>query len=190
MSEAEQNQDGQKTVVAFIVGLIIGGLLVWVFTSSPAESPATPNDDATEESSDSNSDNEGDESANESSETNSNGNGGATEQPAPEMNVGDASVSVSDQPAGLTVALDAVTFPADEGWIGVRSFSNGNLSGLLGVVLFSKERGLVPENIVLQSPTVTGREYAIVFYSESGDGEFSLADDVQMGDVFATFTAQ
>jgi hypothetical protein len=34
MSEAEK-QEGQKTVVAFITGLLIGGLLVWVFSSSP-----------------------------------------------------------------------------------------------------------------------------------------------------------
>ena len=36
MSEAEK-QESQKTVVAFITGLLIGGLLVWVFSATPED---------------------------------------------------------------------------------------------------------------------------------------------------------
>lgn len=38
---AEETQDGQKTLVAFVVGLLIGGMLVWAF-SGPTPEPETP----------------------------------------------------------------------------------------------------------------------------------------------------
>ena len=38
MSEQE-TQESSKTVVSFTVGLIVGGLLVWVFSGSPEQAP-------------------------------------------------------------------------------------------------------------------------------------------------------
>lgn len=195
MSEEAQNQDGQKTIVAFIVGLLIGGLLTWAFVGSPAESPENNNgeDSATSDnqvesvdtdSTDDETDTTPDASTSSDDETDD------TTQPQADMSVGEGDVAVSDQAAGMTVTLDSVTFPNDEGWIGVRRYTNGDLGSLLGVVRFSKEQGLVPEEITLQAPTTSGNDYAVVFYTESGDREFSLADDVQVGDAFATFTAQ
>lgn len=63
-------------------------------------------------------------------------------------------------------------------------------SMILGVARFSAEQGLNPTSIPLLTPTVAGREYAIVFYSESGDRKFNLAEDVQLAGEFATFTAK
>jgi hypothetical protein len=88
------------------------------------------------------------------------------------------------------VSLESATFPSDEGWIGVRDYANGQLAGILGVARFSKEQGLIPKEIILQRATKAGSTYAIVFYSESGDRVFSLADDVQAGGVVKSFTAK
>lgn len=181
-------QDSQKTVVAFIVGLIIGGLLVWVFTDTPQPAPTDTTDETTTEETD----NGGSEAA---TDTGTNAATDAdtpepTTAPAAELPTGDGEVVVNNQPAGTVVTLERATFPQDNGWIGVRDFLNGQPGALLGVVRFSKEQGLVPESVTLQRATVAGNEYAVVFYTESGDREFSLADDVQVAGVFATFTAQ
>lgn len=191
MSE-EEKQESQKTVVAFIAGLLIGGLLVWVFGGAPQSDTTVDegsNTDVTEEadsdtsSSDAQTEDQSDADtvASETSEP---------EVELPELPVGDAEASASDQAAGARVALEGATFPSDEGWIGVRDYVDGQLTGLLGVARYSKEQGLIPEEIVLQRATTPGNTYAIVFYSESGDREFNLADDVQVGGVMDTFTAQ
>lgn len=189
MSEDEK-QDSQKTVVAFIAGLLIGGLLVWVFSSpSGADAPTsevekTPTSEATSETENSNSSSE--------TETGNETQTGTTNEPAPvaELPVGDGSVTVSNQTSGSKVVLERATFPSDEGWVGVRDYVDGQLTGLLGVARYSKEQGLVPEEVILQRSTVAGNTYAIVFYSESGDRQFNLAEDVQVGGVMDTFTAQ
>ena len=38
---AEEQQDGQKTLVAFIVGLLIGGMIVWAFGGDDATAPVS-----------------------------------------------------------------------------------------------------------------------------------------------------
>ena len=176
MSEQEK-QGSQKTVVAFTAGLLIGGLLVWVFTASPEEAiaPSDTNEASVQGVGDIASDD---------------GNNAAADDTTPEMLVGDGSIDVRNQPSGTTVVLGGATFPNDEGWIGVRDFVGGQLTGLLGVVRFSKTQKLVPEEIVLQRPTVAGETYAVVFYTENGDKIFNLADDVQVEGVLVTFVAQ
>ncbi len=43
MNRQEENEEGVKRVVTFIVGLLIGGLLVWVFSGPSIETaPSTP----------------------------------------------------------------------------------------------------------------------------------------------------
>jgi hypothetical protein len=62
----ETQQEGQKTLVAFIVGLLIGGLLVWAFSGPSANAPDTTVADeetneevSTDESEDESDDSEG-----------------------------------------------------------------------------------------------------------------------------------
>lgn len=183
----EAKQDGQKTLVAFVVGLLIGGMLVWAFSGPSTETiETTPQTDETSEE-------QSDEVENDTSESDESEEGSTEDTsstPAPTMQVGDGSVEVSDQPAGMTVELESVTYPISEGWIGVRDFNNDQLGYIKGVVRFSESQGLVPENIILQYPTTPGNRYAVVIFTEDGDRDFSLANDVQIDEIFGTFVAQ
>jgi hypothetical protein len=180
---AEEKQESQKTVVSFIVGLLIGGLLVWAFSGPTVDAPEEEANEQTSEES-----TEAEEEAATEEES-------ASEQEvAPvakaTLPVGDGKVVVKNQAAGTTIKLDSVTYPVAEGWIGVRDYQGGQLGGILGVVRFSEEQGLVPSEIVLQRATKAGSDYAVVVYTESGDRQFNLADDKQLDSVFATFSAE
>lgn len=184
MSEQEKKEN-QKTIVAFAAGLLIGGLLVWVFGGSAKTDKPTEDQNA--------STTEQTVTVTPSKDETTKTDDKTTEAPKaevkPVLNTGEGKVEVVDQKAGSSVDLKSATFPSDEGWIGVRDYVNGQPAGLLGVARFSKVQGLVPEAVTLQRATVAGKTYAVVFYSESGDRVFSLANDVQVPGVFATFTA-
>ncbi len=175
----EEKQEGQKTIVSFVVGLLIGGLLVWAF-SSPADDKHDMEkemDDKTEMEAEMDED-DSDEEMDEEVEV------------APALSVGEGDVSVVDTKAGSSLALESVTYPISEGWIGVRDYTDGQLGGLLGVSRFSESQGLVPTEVFLQRSTEAGKTYAVVIYTENGDRQFSMADDVQLDSIFATFTAK
>jgi hypothetical protein len=175
----EVNQEGQKTVVSFIVGLLIGGLLVWAFSEPKSESKMEDKVGDTKEEMDKS----GDEGAtNEDVAT-------ETTDTAATLNVGDAKVEIGEQTASTFVNLTSATYPVAEGWIGVRDYSNGKLGNILGVARFSQSQGLVPTGVALQRPTVAGMEYAIVVFTEDGDRKFNLASDKQLDSVFTTFKA-
>ena len=201
----ETQQESKKTVVSFIVGLLIGGLLVWAFSGPAADAPATDDAEApasadettaaSDENDEANDDEEMTEDAAADTETDEEVSSpdttadAADKEPA-ELPTGEGAVAVGDQAAGDRVALERVVFPIDEGWIAVRSYTDEQLGNILGAARFSKEQGLVPEAVPLLAPTTAGNEYAIVFFTENGDREFNLANDVQVDSVFATFTAQ
>lgn len=175
----DAKQEGQKTVVSFIVGLLIGGLLVWAFSGPNADAPKDTQKDADKE-----------ETTKAPETTTSNTNDGEEAITAPELPVGDGKVEVSGQKAGTSVALTSATYPIAEGWIGVRDYENGRLGSILGVARFSESQGLVPATITLQRATTVGKEYAVVVFSDNGDRAFNLAEDVQVDSVFATFKAE
>jgi len=187
----EQEQNTQKTIVAFVAGLLVGGLLVWVF-SGPSSTSQTDEMEKETASDMQETDSNNTDTSVTFSETDSVANTNTTQADdhMSDMEVGEGEISVSDQAAGNTVELDSAVFPNDEGWIGVRDYSNGNLGNILGVARFSKEQGLIPSNVSLVRSTVSGETYAVVFFTESGDREFSLADDVQIDSVMETFTAR
>jgi hypothetical protein len=175
----EKQQDGQKTIVAFVVGLLIGGMLVWAFSGPSTNAPTTTDDEASEEAADTTDESTTEENTSED-----------TASDTPVLQVGTGAIVVNDQPASATIALSSATYPVGEGWIGVREFDNEQLGFILGVVRFSESQGLVPQEIVLQRPTSAGKQYAVVVYTENGDFDFNLASDVQIDTVFDTFKAE
>jgi hypothetical protein len=174
-----QKEESRKTIVAFVVGLLIGGLLVWAFGSNETTPADTKSDTVITESTSINTE-----------DTEEEDTPAATTTTSAAMTVGDGSVTISNQPASAQITLESVVFPIAEGWIGVRDYNNDILGPILGVVRFSESQGLVPEFIQLQYPTRAGRTYAVVFFNEDGDREFNLATDSQIDKIFATFTAQ
>jgi len=192
---SEENQEGQKTVVSFIVGLLIGGLLVWAFSGPAVDAPSSGGDskiEKTDEKSDDKDDSKDDDTKDADDTKDVEDVVKSTEKPPVEktLPVGDGKVLVDNQAASKSIVLKSATYPIKEGWIGVREYQNEQLTGLLGVARFSEEQGLVPSEVTLLRSTVAGKDYAVVIYTESGDREFSLADDVQVDQIFATFTAK
>lgn len=172
-----QKEESQKTVVSFIFGLLIGGLLVWAFVGGNVEQHQDDkNDDTTAESASST------EEAAASSTTEA-----VTMASLP---VGEGKVTVADKKAGREVKLGEVTYPIEEGWIGVREYNDGKLGYINGVIRFSKAGNMVPTTIPLVTPTVAGREYAVMMYTNGGDKSFNSASDKQIDTVFTTFTAE
>jgi hypothetical protein len=163
-----ETQDSQKTLVAFVVGLLIGGMLVWAFSG--------PSDNAKKD------DKKMDEvTASTTTET--------TDSSAPAaIEVGDANIKVADQAAGNTVKIDAATYPVEEGWIAIRDYQDDKEGMVLGAMRFSKRDGLNPMDIELTRPTVAGQKYAISLYEETGDNDWG--DDIKLDGVFGTFMAK
>lgn len=175
----EEKQEAQKTLVAFIVGLLIGGMLVWAFSGPTATAPIV---EETENEV---------EKKSEDKEVEEAEAGDAMEADAPaQLNVGEGKVRVPDQEASASIKLDSATYPVSEGWIGVRDYNNDQLGMILGVVRFSEEQGLIPSDIVLQRPTRAGNRYAVVVFNEDGDRKFNLAGDSQIDTIFDTFVAK
>ncbi len=178
MSEAEK-QEGQKTVVAFITGLLIGGLLVWVFSSTPENGVTeTSETDTTEETTDA----PDQEASVVGSIT------GMTDDVVAPV-IGDGSLSVANQTAGDTVVLGDIEYPANEGWIVVRDYANGAAGKILGAARYNLTDGLMPSSVSLLRKTVSGSSYQVQFYTESGDKAFSTKDDVAVVGGEATFKA-
>ncbi len=186
---AEEKQEGQKTVVSFIVGLLIGGLLVWAFSGPAADAPEAKKEDSKEQKADEKKDVKVEK-------TDVKSEGTKTEEVKTEakveskLSVGDGKIVVINQAPSKSIKLDSATYPVKEGWIGVRDYQEGNLGGILGVVRFSEEQGLVPSDIILQRSTEAGKEYAVMIFEENGDRKFNSAEDKQLDTVFATFKAE
>ncbi len=179
MSDQEK-KESQKTIVAFATGLLVGGLLVWIFSGAPKTEAPKDSDDAK--------DTKTEVTTEQKQEAEVTGKEVAISKPA--LVTGEGKIEVKDQKAGTAIALDSAVYPTDEGWIGVRDYADGKASGLLGVARFSKEQGLVPETVQLQRATEQGKTYAVVFYTESGDRNFNFNDDKLVETVTATFTAK
>jgi len=164
-----ETQDSQKTLVAFVVGLLIGGMLVWAF-GGPSDTEKKMEKKMDEVTASTTTDMNEDDSAPKAIKT------------------GDADIKIADQAAGNTVKIDAATYPVEEGWIAVRDYQDDKEGYVLGAVRFSKRDGLNPMDIELVRPTVAGKKYAISLYKEDGDTDWG--NDERIEGVFGTFTAK
>ena len=183
-------EENKKTVISFIAGLVIGGLLVYIF--------ALPTDEKVVEDNDSDNDSElvADENESEDKESNLDDSEEELVRTSPTTTsavapvVREGTADVDNQSAGGRVELSEVTFPTDAGWGGIREYENGQVTGLLGVARFSAIEGLYPTGVNLLRGTVAGRTYAVVFYHDNGDKVFNLANDSQIQTEITTFVAR
>ena len=189
MSEENMmTEESKKTVISFIAGLLVGGLLVFIF-SEPAANNPTPNATNDSENSQVSATEEVDEMEDVDNETVV-ASSGTVNTIVPSQVISDGVIVVANQDAGEVVELDSVEFPADAGWIGVRDYENGQMTGLLGVSRFNLSEGLTPDSVRLLRATVAGKTYAVIFYADNGDKTFSLANDAQLTGVMETFEAK
>lgn len=190
MSEHEK-QEGQKTVVAFIAGLLIGGLLVWIFAAPQAPTSTETTDEP--EVSETDAPN-GDNSESETPTPSDNETSSVSES-VPTLPTGDGSISVADQAAGDRIALTSAEFPTAEGWVAVRDYEGEVIGGILGAARYSESQGLIPEEVELLRSTEAGKTYAVVFFTEdgslteAGNLYFDPAGDQQIDGILTTFTA-
>jgi hypothetical protein len=173
MAEDQQHEDSQKTLVAFVVGLLIGGMLVWAFSG--------PGKNVTKESQ------KTDEVTASSTEQSKDA---TSTKEAAKLQVGDGKIVVEDQKASKFIEMKNAEYPVKEGWIGIRQYDNDKLGYILGVNRFSASQGLIPGKIELLQSTVPGKKYAVVVFKEDGDFKFNLAKDTQIDTIYSTFTAQ
>lgn len=196
--DEHKKQESQKTVVAFVAGLLIGGLLVWVFSSSPEA--AVPTDERTTE--DSTETVEMDESDAAPVEQPS-----ARDEVSSDAGIGDDSTSASpvvdgfafsveDQPAGGVVSLgDSPVYPTAAGWVVVHEDADGELGNALGAARYNTAGNLTPNQVTLLRGTSAGATYHVVWYVDDGDRIFDMERDTLVttsagGAVRATFIAQ
>lgn len=176
MSEAEK-QESQKTVVAFITGLLIGGLLVWVFSSTPDEKKK-PEEKTTDT-----------EQVTETEEVKATETAEKAEVKKVSEVTGTGSLTVVDQKAGKVVTLGKTEFPSKKGWVVVRDYMDGTPGNVIGAARYASEEGLVPTAVELVRETVAGSSYQVSFYNDMGDAGFSSAEDTQINGATATFKA-
>jgi hypothetical protein len=179
-----KTQESKKTVVAFVAGLIIGGLLVWTFSGAPeAGAPGKTSDDETTTTSQKYTD-----------ETVADKTEDTTMLKEPTTN--NFTFTVADQPAGMFVELgDNVKYPTKEGWIAVHEDVNEEIGSVLGAARYDTVVGLMPDQIELLRNTEAGKKYHVVYYIESGDRKFDRHEDTPItaesgGLVETTFVAE
>lgn len=173
MSEVEK-QESQKTVVAFITGLLIGGLLVWVFSSTP-EAKQEPKEKTTDTEQTTNEN--GDKDEEKSEEVKSESKKDEEKTVSSDEVIGKGLLQVADQAAGKVVTLSKVEFPTKSGWIVVRDYANGTAGNVLGAARYSAAEGLTPASVELMRATVKDNSYQVVFFTNNGNPGFSLIED-------------
>ncbi len=146
------NQDYQKSIVAFVAGLLIGGLLVWVFSAPEATAPTEVVVDAN--------------AAKVIDVTD------AATSDAAAPTVGEGKVAVTgDIAAGESVAVTVTDYPATDGWVAIRDYVDGALGSVLGASRYSQSEGKYPAKVDLFRATEAGKNYAVVFYTQATDFE-------------------
>lgn len=172
MSEVEK-QESQKTVVAFITGLLIGGLLVWVFSSTPETKEAPVEETA---------------KTIETTQTEVKADTTKVDAGA-KIVVGKGSIVALDQKAGNKVTLGAATFPTKDGWVVVRDYMDGVPGNVLGAARYGVEEGLIPTSVELIRNTLVGNSYQVTFYVSGGATGFKSGEDTPIDGAVATFKA-
>lgn len=184
----DRRQESKKTVVAFVAGLLIGGLLVWLF-SGPGQGSAPTKKSDSEKDTKTAVEKTDEDTSYEEEDKESGMTGTTTAKP---QSAG--TFSIANQAAGMKVSLENVDYPSEEGWIVVHDDIDGEPGRALGAARYHTGVGLMPKEVDLLRATEKGKTYLVIFYAQNGDKEFDLKIDTPMmkdGKLLsATFTAQ
>lgn len=174
MNDYSQNQEEgvgshQKLAIAFIAGLLLGALSVWVYFGQT-------NMEETLESE------EGEEMMIEEGEEETASVSTAGEQVGtlevetrPQPTASEADIVVSNQPSGNSVMISELLMPQGGGWVVVHEHEGGALKNALGAKYF--EEGSWSGTVSLLRNTVVGQTYFVVIYEDDGDRRFSMVND-------------
>lgn len=191
----EDKESRQKTVVAFIAGLLIGGILVYIFAAMPDRGEKTAN---TEKATGTELGKESLGPSNTTAEVDSAMKAEDAKSVASVEADRDGSLTVDDQPAGSVVTIANLSTPSNAGWVVVHEINaDGSLGRALGASRYNEADGLMPVRIELLRATSANATYRVVIYSENGDKVFDLKEDKPMTqdgkmieDSFKTLAAQ
>jgi hypothetical protein len=189
-----QEQQSQKTLVSFISGLLIGGLLMWVFSAEPKKTQTTAKKETTTaaEIADKAKDVAKDakatitETASDVADDAKSAMDTITDKTPvvtmekPEVVTGAGSIAVSNQKAGKVVTLGQISYPNNGGWVAVHSMSGDALGPTLGAARYDIKAGLVPKNVELITPTTAGKDYRVVFHSTDGNRTYTSKTDLPL----------
>ena len=184
MSEVEK-KESQKTVVAFVTGLLIGGLLVWVFSSTPNNSAEPTKDEVNVDGTSEEITKDGEETSRLTEAKTE----AVTEVESVVNMVGEGELTVSDQKAGNTVLINVSKYPTKSGWVAVREIKDGTVGNILGTARYNMDEGLTVNSVELLRDTTVGGSYQVLFYTNEGELKFTLGEDKLIEGVNATFKA-
>jgi len=159
--------DELKTAATgFLPGAVVGAVVVWLAMSMtpppniPVTLPSDTSDSAQKE---------------EKKDTKDSASSATDTKQATKAAPQGVSLEAADQPAGRAVTVKRVTLDKTS-WIAVRDFSGGKIGNVLGAS--RKEAGTLTGVVVdLLRTTEPGKQYAIVIFTDNGDGTFSTKTD-------------
>lgn len=164
-----ETQASQRTVIAFISGLLIGGLLVWMFSGNPEDTKKVDEAGSTD-----------------SEQVEENSTQTETNESSP---VAGGDLEVPNQDAGMSVALNGTSYPEGKGWVVIRDYRDGMSGGILGAARYDTALNLKPTTVPLLRATVAGGSYEAVFYTDAGGMTFDLSEDMPVAGSNVMFTA-
>lgn len=148
-----------KAPGAFLVGFVLGILVMWLITITGTISPEERAVDETDSES----------IASLSTDDSLSENNGTT------VSAVDNKITVREQLAGNGVALEFVSV-TQSGWVVVHESKNGELGNALGARRFDAG-SYTDTTVVLLRDTEVGNPYIVVLYNDNGDKEFTLGED-------------
>jgi hypothetical protein len=176
------------TIIAFVVGIVLGYLVAWGIYATPAGEVTEENGLVSTST----------PLTGGSSSVISDEVGGSLLTPTVPTGTTPALISVGagetiavmDQAAGQTVEVDGVT-SAGVTWVAVREYANNQLGNILGARRIPGGDGQTVM-VELLRPTIAGRDYAVVLYRDNGDLAFNhrtdslvVEDELPVMEVFA-----
>lgn len=173
--EETNNTASGKIVTALIIGLVVGFALgvFWEKRKSVSDTLSDTEETAAV--------------VGESAEGKETAIGGATTTVAALAATSGAAVQVTNQPAGNSVRVSAVSVK-ETVWVAVREEKNGGFGNILGAQKVSVEsKDVVVE---LLRPTKATAKYFVVLYTDMGSPAFNYREDALILGVQGTFTAQ